>query len=145
MHFVYSLLTAGPNLPLSSLLMAQTAKSHQEALDQKHARARRNLENAWWVAAKKTDFDLEKCQAHLKHTFWEQFRKEPYDWQVDISEALIFGLDSIVIAGTSSGKTMPFMMPLLVDLTKKVLVILPLKVLQSDQVKSPYHYNWGAC
>jgi ATP-dependent helicase YprA (DUF1998 family) len=45
------------------------------------------------------------------------------------------GLDSIVIAGTGSGKTMPFMMPLLMDPTKKIIIISPLKVLQLDQVR----------
>jgi bloom syndrome protein len=40
-----------------------------------------------------------------------------------------------VIAGTGSGKTMPFMMLLLMDPTKKIIIISPLKVLQLDQVR----------
>ncbi|KAH9957661.1 hypothetical protein BC827DRAFT_1094794, partial [Russula dissimulans] len=40
---------------------------------------------------------------------------ELYGWQLDICEALLLGLDCIAIAGTGSGKTMPFIMPLLVD------------------------------
>ncbi|KAH9953315.1 hypothetical protein BC827DRAFT_1085561, partial [Russula dissimulans] len=32
---------------------------------------------------------------------------ELYGWQLDICEALLLGLDCIVIAGTGSGKTMP--------------------------------------
>lgn len=46
------------------------------------------------------------------------------------------GLDCVVIAGTGSGKTMPFAMPLLVDITKKkmVIVISPLNDLEEDQV-----------
>ncbi|KAH9957293.1 hypothetical protein BC827DRAFT_1107106, partial [Russula dissimulans] len=40
---------------------------------------------------------------------------EPYGWQLDICEALLLGLDCIAIASTGSGKTMPFIMPLLVD------------------------------
>jgi hypothetical protein len=33
-----------------------------------------------------------------------------------------------------AGKMMPFMMPLLLDKTKKVIIVSPLKVLQADQV-----------
>jgi ATP-dependent helicase YprA (DUF1998 family) len=33
-------------------------------------------------------------------------RKTPYDWQLDVTEAILLGLDStVVIAGTGSGKT----------------------------------------
>lgn len=58
----------------------------------------------------------------------------PYLWQLDVAEAIILSLDSMVIASTGSGKTIPFMLPLLHDPTKKELVISPLKVLQEDQV-----------
>ena len=51
-----------------------------------------------------------------------------------MTEAILLGLDSVVIAGTGAGKTMPFMMPLLLDEKKKVVIISPLKVLQEDQV-----------
>jgi len=39
----------------------------------------------------------------------------PHDWQVDLAEALTLGLDSTVIAGTGSGKTLPWAMPLLLE------------------------------
>ncbi|KAJ7506438.1 hypothetical protein B0H11DRAFT_1707242, partial [Mycena galericulata] len=42
-----------------------------------------------------------------------QMKKPPYDWQIEVAEALILGLDAVVIAGTGAGKTIPFMMPLL--------------------------------
>lgn len=35
--------------------------------------------------------------------------KTPYEWQLDVTEALVLGLDSIVIAGTGAGKTMPLL------------------------------------
>ncbi|KAH9958297.1 hypothetical protein BC827DRAFT_1344993 [Russula dissimulans] len=59
---------------------------------------------------------------------------EPYSWQLDICEALLLGLDCIVITGTGAGKTMPFIMPLLVDPTKKkvVVIISPLNALEHD-------------
>ncbi|KAI0692066.1 P-loop containing nucleoside triphosphate hydrolase protein, partial [Cerioporus squamosus] len=61
----------------------------------------------------------------------------PYAWQVDVAEALWLGLDTAVIAGTGAGKTMPFVMPLLVDKTKKkkVIIISPLNELELDQAR----------
>ncbi|KAJ6448997.1 hypothetical protein C8R45DRAFT_800901, partial [Mycena sanguinolenta] len=53
--------------------------------------------------------------------------------QIDTSGALILGLDAVVIAGTGAGKTIPFMMPLLLHRDKFVLIVSPLKVLQADQ------------
>ncbi|KZT67037.1 P-loop containing nucleoside triphosphate hydrolase protein [Daedalea quercina L-15889] len=63
--------------------------------------------------------------------------KEPYNWQVAVCEAILLGLDCIVIAGTGAGKTMPFVMPLLVDETKRkmVVIISPLNELEEDQAK----------
>ncbi|KAJ7088948.1 hypothetical protein C8R44DRAFT_540780, partial [Mycena epipterygia] len=58
--------------------------------------------------------------------------KPPYEWQIDVSEAIALGLDAVVIAGTGAGKTIPFMMPLLLHPQKFVLVISPLKILQED-------------
>jgi len=62
--------------------------------------------------------------------------KIPHQWQIDVTEALLLGIDCIVIAGTGAGKTMPFVMPLLLDRTKtkKVLVISPLNELKMEQV-----------
>ena len=116
--------------------MAQSdSSSHQEALDRKHANSYRNLENARKAAAKKKNYDTHKTRATLADIFRERFGNNFYDWQLDVTEAIILGLASIVIAGTGSGKTMPFMMPLLMDPMKKIIIISPLKVLQLDQVR----------
>jgi ATP-dependent helicase YprA (DUF1998 family) len=60
----------------------------------------------------------------------------PYDWQVDVAEALALGLDATVIARTGSGKTLPWAMPLLLDENhdKMCLVISPLNELEADHV-----------
>jgi ATP-dependent helicase YprA (DUF1998 family) len=58
----------------------------------------------------------------------------PYPWQVNVAEAILLGLDCIVIAGTSAGKTMPFIMPLFVQPHKIVVIISPLNSLEEDQV-----------
>ena len=66
--------------------------------------------------------------------FSDKSHFRPYDWQLDVAEALLVGLDSIVIAqaGAGSGKTIPFMLPLLIHPEKMVLILSPLKVLQQD-------------
>jgi len=80
------------------------------------------------------DYDSEATRSEISRVFRERFGGDPRVWQLDVTEALLLGLDSIVIAGTGSGKTMPFMMPLLLDEKKKILVLSPLKVLQEEQV-----------
>ncbi|KLO05452.1 P-loop containing nucleoside triphosphate hydrolase protein, partial [Schizopora paradoxa] len=59
----------------------------------------------------------------------------PYEWQLDVAECLILRVNSIVIAGTSAGKTLPFVMPLFLKETKgkMVIIISPLIALQHDQ------------
>ena len=62
---------------------------------------------------------------------------KPYDWQIDVAEALGLGLDATVIAGTGSGKTLPWAMPLLLEENhdKICLVISPLNELEVDHVR----------
>ena len=61
---------------------------------------------------------------------------EPRGFQLDVAEALALGLDSTVIAGTGSGKSLPWAIPLLLDENKDrmALVISPLKALQTEHV-----------
>jgi bloom syndrome protein len=70
----------------------------------------------------------------LGRLFHERFGTYTYEWQVDVTEAILLGVDSVVIAGTGARKTMPFMMPLLLDRNMRVIII-SLKVLQKDQVR----------
>ena len=60
----------------------------------------------------------------------------PYDWQVDLAEALTLGLDATVIAGTGSGKTLPWAMPVLLEQNhdRICLVISLLNELEVDHV-----------
>ena len=62
-----------------------------------------------------------------------------YRWQLDIGEALHLGLDAYLLAGTGSGKTLTFSMPIFADESgkKMVIVISPLNELQRDQVSYP--------
>ncbi len=63
--------------------------------------------------------------------------KTPHPWQLDTAEAILLGIDGLVIAGTGAGKTVPYMLPVyLSEFKKKVMVIVsPLKALQYDQVR----------
>ena len=56
---------------------------------------------------------------------------------MDITEAFLLGRDCIAVAGTGSGKTLPFGMPLLSPDThgKIVLVLSPLNELEVEQVR----------
>jgi ATP-dependent helicase YprA (DUF1998 family) len=66
----------------------------------------------------------------------------PYPWQIDVTEAILLGLDCVVVAGTGAGKTMPFVMPLFVKPKKIVIIISPLNALEEDQVPMVFsNYN----
>lgn len=68
--------------------------------------------------------------------------KVPHEWQLDEAEAIALGLDSILISATGSGKTIPIMLLLLLpeNHKKTIVVISPLKSLESDQVT---HFVWA--
>jgi len=90
-------------------------------------------------ASTSRQYSSDRTREDLCHAFKKACNGlEPYSWQLDVAEALLLGLDCIVIAGTGAGKTMPFVMPLLVDRTKKklVIVISPLNDLEEDQVSA---------
>ncbi|KAJ8518979.1 hypothetical protein ONZ45_g4049 [Pleurotus djamor] len=103
---------------------------HQRKLEAKSAKL---LRNAITRASKKGYNSRETrniiIEAFKKHTELN----EPYPWQLDVSEALLLGLDSIVIAGTGAGKTMPFVLPLYSNPKKVVVIISPLNALEEDQ------------
>lgn len=58
-------------------------------------------------------------------------------WQMDVAEALALGLNCTVIAPTGASKTIPFILALLQPSAgkKMVLILLPLKELQNNQVR----------
>ena len=102
------------------------------------------LEEAREAARKDRGYDWVEMRSTIEDKFQEIFDgKRPYDWQMDITEALLLGRDCIAIAGTGSGKTLPFGMPLLSlgAHDKMVLVLSPLNELEVEQVRSfVYHY-----
>ena len=99
------------------------------------ARSYRNLQAARDKAAEDHDYDSVSTRNQLTVAFERRFNVPPYPWQLDVTEAMLVGLDSLSIAGTGSGKTIPFFLPLMADRTKQMVVISPLKILQDDQVR----------
>ncbi|KAJ7207961.1 hypothetical protein GGX14DRAFT_365807, partial [Mycena pura] len=89
------------------------------------------LRQAREKAHKKTKYDSAETCRELTRLFEERFKRPSYDWQINVSEAFVLGLDVVVIAGTGAGKTMP----LLLHPEKYFLVISLLKVLQPDQAQ----------
>lgn len=94
-------------------------------------------------ASKKVKYESVKLHADLcKHFSEQESQFNSCEWQLDVAEALLLGTDSVVIVGTGSGKTIPFMLLLVLNSKKMVLIISPLKVLQHDQVcPSAYKIN----
>ncbi|KAK6991633.1 hypothetical protein R3P38DRAFT_2563752 [Favolaschia claudopus] len=62
---------------------------------------------------------------------------DAHPWQLDVAEALLLRVDCLVIAGTGSGKTTPFLLPLLLleNKGKFALIVSPLLSLQAEQVR----------
>jgi ATP-dependent helicase YprA (DUF1998 family) len=103
------------------------------------ARSTAHLQQACETAEKKRKYNSLDTRTRLETLFSEQSGFKPYGWQLDVAEAILLGLDCVVIAGTGSGKTIPFMLPLLLHPDKMALIISPLKVLQRDQVCQAIH------
>ncbi|CAK5270381.1 unnamed protein product [Mycena citricolor] len=106
-----------------------------EDLDKWHEASRSLLEEAHEKARKKSNYDAEKTRQELEELFEAHFQKPAHPFQIDFAEAMILGLDSILIAGTGAGKSITYMLPALHQCDKLVLIISPLKILQEDQVE----------
>ena len=136
---------------LSTLSLVHTATligltmSHSEAQLTKAAAdykrqqlSRKNLEEARRRAAASEDgYDSRATRQAMTSRFSSRSGgKRPYEWQLDVAEAFLLGLDCVVVAGTGAGKTIPYLLPLLLPETaqKMMPVISPLKSLQRDQV-----------
>jgi bloom syndrome protein len=91
--------------------MAPSKKTQQ---NQYSALGPRILEKAR-QAAKEDGYDSAKARADMAAEFLTRYGKEAYSWQLDVAEAFLLKVDSLLIAGTGMGKTIPFMLPLLVN------------------------------
>ncbi|KAI0756507.1 P-loop containing nucleoside triphosphate hydrolase protein, partial [Daedaleopsis nitida] len=96
------------------------------------------LNSARYRATQERGYNSTTTRSEILRMFSGAFHgKLPYSWQVDVTEALLLGLDTVVVAGTGAGKTMPFVMPLLLRSykNKMVIIISPLNELEEDQAR----------
>jgi ATP-dependent helicase YprA (DUF1998 family) len=109
-------------------MVSQEARSTSYKADVK--RSAGNLQRARQEAFKTRGYHSAATRAKLHAEFSKRNDgMVAYDWQVDVSEALLLGLDCSVIAGTGAGKTMP----LFVESNKIIIIISPLNALEEDQ------------
>ncbi len=122
---------------LYSLCSGSTCSVTIHALAMLSASYAGTLQNACGAVLKDWKYDSEGTRQTMAQKFQDIFDgRKSYDWQLDAAEALVLGLDCVVVAGTGAGKTIPFVLPLFVHDSKDklVLVISPLNALETDQV-----------
>ncbi|KAJ6600054.1 P-loop containing nucleoside triphosphate hydrolase protein, partial [Mycena sp. CBHHK59/15] len=109
----------------------------QSLLDAHHRnalKAQKILQQAHDDALKSRGYQSAPVRAKIRLEFTQRNGgMVAHDWQVDMGEALVLGLDCSLIAGTGAGKTMPFVMPLFLESEKIIIIISPLNALEVDQ------------
>ncbi|KIJ15178.1 hypothetical protein PAXINDRAFT_12087 [Paxillus involutus ATCC 200175] len=111
-------------------------QSRTESHEKREQKAASLLAQACQTAKDKQNYDSSLTQRKIVEEFRARFNNlVPYDWQLNVTEALMLGLDCSVIVGTGAGKTMPFVMPLFAQPNKHVLIISPLNTLEEDQAQ----------
>ena len=106
---------------------------NRESAPATHYNSFRVLERA---RRSKQGYDSYATREALTNAVRAVFNNSPHNFQLDVAEALTLGLDTTVVAGTGSGKTLPWAMLLLLAENKErsCLVVSPLKALQVDHV-----------
>ena len=112
--------------------------THSRPMNDEQLSFYENLERARENATASRQYSSIKTRQTITEALIKISGQPPYDWQLDVAEAALVGLDATVISGTGSGKTISFILPLLADETgrKMVVIISPLKELQKDQVSN---------
>jgi ATP-dependent helicase YprA (DUF1998 family) len=89
------------------------------------------LNRARTTATNSTGYSSASTRLHMSQNSYERLGFHPHNWQLDVSEAIILKLNTVILVGTGSGKTIPFILPLLQPLSEDstLLLISPLKQL----------------
>jgi len=106
-----------------------------------------NLQKFRVRATKNSEYSSENIhQALTEECLTRCDHKPPYAWQLDAAEAFFLGLDCVIIAGTGSGKSLPFVMPSMLKINvQKILVVLsPLNALEVDQASESSALHHGS-
>ncbi|KAI0692052.1 P-loop containing nucleoside triphosphate hydrolase protein, partial [Cytidiella melzeri] len=100
-----------------------------------HARSYKLLKEAREQAKKDCQYCSETWRSRVRHKIEARCHgRVPYWYQEDVAEAFHLELDVVIVAGTGFGKTLPFVMPLLVEESdSKVIIVSPLNALERDQ------------
>ena len=107
------------------------SSSHTEAKQKSYL----NLQKIRETTAQTFDYCSEATWKALSEACRDRCGNQtPYPWQLDAAEAFYLGLDCTVLAGTGSGKSLPFVMPSMIQKEKLLIVISPLNSLEEDQV-----------
>ncbi|KAJ6494352.1 hypothetical protein C8R45DRAFT_824550 [Mycena sanguinolenta] len=113
-----------------------TVQSRLDSHRRYAAKAGKILQKAREDVSKTRGYQSTPTRARIRNEFTVQNNGMiAHEWQVDMAEALHLGLDCSLIAGTSAGKTMPFMMLLFEESDKIIVIISPLNTLEVDQVR----------
>ncbi|KAJ7841735.1 hypothetical protein B0H14DRAFT_3693692 [Mycena olivaceomarginata] len=111
-----------------------TVQSRLDSHRRDAAKAVKILQKARTDAFKDRGYQSAPTRAKLRNEFLERNNgMVAHEWQIDMGEALLLGLDCSLIAGTGAGKTMPFVMPLFMESDKIIIIISPLNALEVDQ------------
>ena len=77
-------------------MSASNAASHVNML----ALSYKNLDNGRQAAATDNTYNSPDTRKRLTGLFRARFGGDPHDWQLDVTEAILLGLNTILIAGT---------------------------------------------
>ena len=122
---------------MSTLLSKPATHSEEKKLSYSNLLKSRNF------ATCTSGYHSESLRQSLTKVCSERCNNIPYEWQLDAAEAFFLGLDCTILAGTGSGKSLPFVMPSMVH-DKIVVILSPLNALEDDQA-SKYLPNYTFC
>ncbi|KAI9069772.1 P-loop containing nucleoside triphosphate hydrolase protein, partial [Trametes sanguinea] len=113
-----------------------SSSSRLSAHEEQRTRSYEVLQHARDAAQKAYKYNSVAMRDSMVKEFRERMGgKDPYQWQLDVAEAILLRLDCTVIAGTGSGKTMPFIMPAFVEEQQVYIIVSPLNALETDQAE----------